>query len=184
MQEWGLWEDTATIRNLKWAWALLLKKVKALYLPPDKIRYRLSEIPKAGDNRSNTIYSVLWNTHCHIETHSSVFVGGSAGRVECGFYKFWLNFSMFCEVIYGLRHFKSLQSLCSSRIAVYSVRQLNRTNWDTFILVYLRHSENIPLWEVGDAGQVLLRVNLECHIHMRTIKAKDKKYSIFFFLNF
>lgn len=40
-------------------------------------------------NRSNTIYSVLWNTDRHIQIHSSVFVGGNAGRVECGFYKFF-----------------------------------------------------------------------------------------------
>lgn len=127
----------------------------------------------------------MWNTHCHIQTHSSVFVGGSAGRVECGFYKFfWWNFFMLCEVIYGLRHFKSLQSLYSSRISVCIVRQFNRTNWDNFTPAYLRHGENTLPWEVGEVVQVLLRVNLECHGHIRTIKAKDKRYSTFFFLNF
>lgn len=181
LQESGLWEHTNTIRNLKWAWALLPEKAEAISLL-SKLDALSQKSLKQETKRSTTIYSVLWNTHCHIQTHSSIFVGGSAGRVECGFYKFfWCNLFMLCEVTDGLRHFKCLQSQYSSRITVCSVRRFNRTNWDNFTLVYLRHSENIFPWEVGEVVQVLLRVNLERHRHMRTIKAKDKRYSTFFF---
>lgn len=158
-----------------------LKRLRLSIPLPTKLDALSPKSLKQEFNRSNTIYSVLWNTLSHIQTHSSIFVGGSAGRVECGFHKFfWWNFFMLCEVIDGHRHFKSLQSLYSSRTAVCSVRQFNRTNWDNFILAYLRHSKNILSWEVGEVVQVLLRVNLECHRHVRTIKAKDKRYSTFF----
>lgn len=110
--------ETYSLKKLRFSFSLL-RKLDALS----------QKTLKQEINRSNTIYPVLWNTHCHIHTHSSVFFY----RWQCreswvwAYKFFWWNFFMLCEVIDRLGHFKSLQSLYSFRIILCSVRQFNRT---------------------------------------------------------
>lgn len=47
----GVYGSTQSQLEIKWAWALLPQKAKALFLPPGKIWCPFSEIPKAGDQQ-------------------------------------------------------------------------------------------------------------------------------------